>query len=43
MCMLVKYKVSEVAKDFAKSSKDILAILKNYNENGSYKVGTVLD
>ena len=41
--MLVKYKVSEVAKDFAKSSKDILAILKNYNENGSYKVGTVLD
>ena len=41
--MLVKYKVSEVAKDFAKSSKDILAILKNYNENGSYKVATVLD
>lgn len=42
MCMLIKYKVSEVAKDFAKSSKDILAILKNYNENGSYKVATVL-
>ena len=41
--MLIKYKVSEVAKDFAKSSKDILAILKNYNENGSYKVATVLD
>ena len=42
MCMLIKYKVSEVAKDFAKSSKDILAILKNYNENGSYKVATAL-
>ncbi|MGN0115167.1 MAG: translation initiation factor IF-2 [Acutalibacteraceae bacterium] len=41
--MLVKYKVSEVAKDFAKSSKDILAILKKYNENGSYKVATVLN
>ncbi|MGN0556300.1 MAG: translation initiation factor IF-2 [Acutalibacteraceae bacterium] len=41
--MLIKYRVSEVAKDFNKTSKDILAILKNFDESGSYKVSTALE
>ena len=40
--MLIKYRVSDVAKDFDAASKDILAILKNYDENGNYKISTAL-
>lgn len=41
--MLVKYRVSDVAKDFEKTSKDILAILKKYDENGAYKASSSLE
>lgn len=40
--MMIKYKVNEVAKDFGKTGKDILAILEKYCE-GSYKSQTALN
>ena len=41
--MLNKCKVSELAKDFGVASKEIIAVLKDYNENGGYKTATTLD
>ena len=41
--MLIKIKVSEVAKDFGKQSKDIVKILSDYCEGPAKKPSTVLE
>ncbi len=41
--MVIKVKVSDVAKDFGKSNKDIINILSNYCEGPAKKANTVLE
>lgn len=41
--MVIKVKVSDVAKDFGKTNKDIINILSNYCEGSAKKANTVLE
>lgn len=41
--MVIKVKVSDVAKDFGKTNKDIINILSNYCEGPAKKANTVLE
>lgn len=41
--MVIKYKVSDIAKDFGKSNKDIINILSEYCEGPAKKANTVLE
>lgn len=41
--MVIKYKVSDIAKDFGKNNKDIINILSEYCEGPAKKANTVLD
>lgn len=41
--MVIKVKVSDVAKDFGKTNKDIINILGNYCEGSAKKANTVLE
>ena len=41
--MVIKYKVSDIAKDFGKNNKDIINILSEYCEGPSKKANTVLE
>lgn len=41
--MVIKYKVSDIAKDFGKNNKDIINILSEYCEGPAKKANTVLE
>lgn len=41
--MVIKYKVSDIAKDFGKNNKDIINILSEYCEGPAKKTNTVLE
>jgi translation initiation factor IF-2 len=41
--MVIKYKVSDIAKDFGKNNKDIINILSEYCEGTAKKANTVLE
>ena len=41
--MVIKYKVSDIAKDFGKNNKDIIDILSEYCEGPAKKANTVLE
>lgn len=41
--MVIKYKVSDIAKDFGKNNKDIINILSEYCESPAKKANTVLE
>jgi translation initiation factor IF-2 len=43
MPMVIKYKVSDIAKDFGKNNKDIINILSEYCEGPAKKANTVLE
>ncbi|MGN1201727.1 MAG: translation initiation factor IF-2 N-terminal domain-containing protein, partial [Eubacterium sp.] len=43
MRMVIKVKVSDVAKDFGKTNKDIINILSSYCEGPAKKANTVLE
>ena len=41
--MVIKVKVSDVAKDFGKTNKEIIEILGKYCDGAAKKAGTVLE
>ena len=41
--MVIKYKVSDIAKDFGKNNKDVINILSEYCEGPAKKANTVLE
>ena len=41
--MVIKFKVSDVAKDFGKNNKDIINILSEYCDGPAKKANTVLE